>query len=228
MAPVASPSLDDESSYDVFISYAGDDSGWVNGYLLPRLTGAGIKCLTTAGFLAGRPTVREFERAVRSSRKILLIVSPYFLAEGTAELVTILGHSYGLETRTWPVIPLYLRPVSSDRVPILLRAIEGLDATEPADWHEVTNRLCRDFERPIVPAETIPICPYPGMERFDEGQSQYFFGRRERSPRRSASYDKRMASLQSLAPRVVVSLLWCSRGSYPNSRSQESIALRRW
>ena len=177
MASAASSSPVEGSYYDVFISYAEDDSGWVEGFLLPRLTGAGVKCLTAAGFVFGRPSIREFERAVRSSRKVLLIVSPYFLAQGKAELVTILGQSYGLETRTWPVIPLYLRPVFREKIPDLLRALEGLDATDPADWLDVTNRLCRTFDQPILPAETIPPCPYPGMERFDKAQSAYFFGR---------------------------------------------------
>jgi hypothetical protein len=39
------------------------------------------------------------------------------LADGTQEFVRILGTSHGLERSTWPVIPLYLRPVSPERIP---------------------------------------------------------------------------------------------------------------
>jgi WD40 repeat protein len=173
----APPSPDHDEKYDLFVSYAADDTGWVEGFLLKQLQRAGITCHTETAFELGKPRVKAFEDAVRRSHKILLVISPHFLSDGTQEFVRILGISHGMNTGTWPVIPLYLRPVIREKIPETVRALSGLDATSPENWRDVVVRLCQAFALPVTPPETIPPCPYPGMERFDESKSPFFFGR---------------------------------------------------
>ncbi|HUV90710.1 MAG TPA: toll/interleukin-1 receptor domain-containing protein, partial [Anaerolineae bacterium] len=100
-----------EFAYDLFISYAEAERAWVEGYLLDALTQAGVRCHTEAAFALGVPRLLEFERAVQESRRTLLVLSPAYLAEGFMQFTDLLAQSYGLESATWPVIPLILRPV---------------------------------------------------------------------------------------------------------------------
>src|SRR5262245_31710484 len=97
--------------YDVFISYTEADRAWVEGYLHDALTQAGVRCHLEAAFDLGVPRVLEFERAVQQSQRALLVLSPAYLADGFSQFTDLLAQSYGLETNTWPVIPLQLHSV---------------------------------------------------------------------------------------------------------------------
>src|SRR5512139_1673013 len=106
--------------YDVFVSYAEADRAWVEGYLFDALgcggrkdeggEGPPLRCHSELAFTLGAPRLAEFERAIRQSRHVLLIVTPAYLSDNANEFTDLLAQSYGLETATWPVIPLMLRP----------------------------------------------------------------------------------------------------------------------
>jgi len=161
-------------TYDLFISYADAERAWVEGYLLDALTQAGVRCHTEAAFALGVPRLLEFERAVQESRRTLLVLSPAYLAEGFTQFTDLLAQSYGLESATWPVIPLILRPVElSPRLALLT----ALDATDPADWSQAIARLCAELQRAAPGPAPRPACPYPGMVPFGEEDSERFFGR---------------------------------------------------
>ena len=162
------------SLYDVFISYADADRAWVDGFLIDGLERAGVRCHREAAFALGVPRLAEFENAVRSSARILLVLSPAYFATDTASLVDLLAQTYGLETDTWPVIPLRLEPV---KLPTRLAMLTALDATDPDERERVLERLSSLFERPIPAAPARPACPYPGMRPFTLDDGFPFFGR---------------------------------------------------
>ncbi len=166
--------MNEPVSYDLFISYANADRAWVEGYLLDTLTEAGVRCHSEAAFALGAPRLLEFERAIRQSQRTLLILSPAYLADGFNEFINLLAESYGLETATWPVIPLILHPV---KLPLRLTILITLDATVPAAWPEVIRRLCDDIQLSVPGPPPKPPCPYPGMVPFSEAESDRFFGR---------------------------------------------------
>src|SRR5271155_442834 len=112
------------SVYDVFISYADADRAWVDGFLIDGLERAGVRCHREAVFTLGVPRLAEFENAVRSSGRILLVLSPAYFSSDTASFVDLLAQTYGLETTTWPVIPLRLEPV---KLPTRLAMLTALD-----------------------------------------------------------------------------------------------------
>src|SRR5215469_15163230 len=120
-----------EERYALFISYAAADLDWVEGYLLDALTQAGVRCHSEASFALGTPRVLEFERAIQHCDRILLILSGAYLADGWNQFLDLLAQSYGVETDTWPVIPVRLGRVD---LPPRLAQLTGLDATEEADW----------------------------------------------------------------------------------------------
>ena len=161
-------------SYTLFISYADSDQDWVKGYLLDALQAAGVVVHTEAAFTLGAPRLLEFEHAIQHSARTLLVLSPAYLAEHLQQFVDLLAQSYGLETGTWPVIPLLLHPVT---LPPRLAMLQALDATNPDEWPTVVTRLSAALGAPVPESPPLPACPYPGMMPFREGQSALFFGR---------------------------------------------------
>jgi WD40 repeat protein len=160
--------------YDVFISYAEADRAWVEGFLIDSLESAGVRCHREAAFTLGVPRLAEFEKAVRSSARILLVLSPAYFSSETASFVDLLAQTYGLETSTWPVIPLRLAPVD---LPTRLAMLTALDAIDPDEREEVLDKLADLFQRPIRAAPSRPDCPYPGMRAFTLDDEFPFFGR---------------------------------------------------
>jgi len=160
--------------YDLFVSYADADRAWVEGYLLDALDQAGIRIFSQATFELGRPRLLEFERAVRESRRTLLVISPAYLADNFGQFIDLMAGTYGLETATWPIIPLILQPVA---LPVRLAMLQSLDATDADLWPVAVARLCAAAQRSVPQAQPISECPYPGMAPFREDDAARFFGR---------------------------------------------------
>jgi hypothetical protein len=158
----------------VFISFAEADRAWVEGYLLDALERAGVDCYSEAQFALGEPRLRQFEQAVTGSKRTLLVLSPAYFADDWSRVPEILAQSYGFDTSTWPVIPLVLEEVE---LPPSLAMLTRLDATDPATYPQVIDRLYRDLQRPLPPPAAQPACPYPGMSPFREDDSARFYGR---------------------------------------------------
>ncbi len=162
-------------TYDLFISYADADKAWVEGYLLDALIEAGVRCHLESAFALGAPRVLEFERAIKQSRRTLLVISPAYLADDFTQFTDLLAQSYGIETSTWPVIPLILHPVQ--KLPPRLGMLTGLQATKEAERQAAIERLCTELQRPLPAPAAKPRCPYPGMQPFSKANSNQFFGR---------------------------------------------------
>ena len=162
------------SLHDVFISYADADRAWVDGFLIDGLKRAGVRCHREEAFALGVPRLAEFEKAVRSSGRILLVLSPAYFASETSSFVDLLAQAYGLESSTWPVIPLRLEPVE---LPTRLAMLTALDATDPDERERVLEKLSDLFQRPTPAAPARPGCPYPGMRPFTLDDEFPFFGR---------------------------------------------------
>lgn len=170
----APPGIETGVGYDLFVSYAHDDRDWVAGYLLDALDRAGVTYLHEEAFTLGAPRLVEFERAVRTCRRTLLVVTPAYLADGTSAFVDLLAQTFGAESGTWPVIPLVLEPVT---LPPRLRFAVGLDATSEDRWAAAVERLCADLDRAPPGVGAPPPCPYPGMAPFSEEDAARFYGR---------------------------------------------------
>ncbi len=160
--------------YDLFISYSPADREWVEGYLLDALSTANVRVLSELNFALGAPRIVEFERAIKSSKRTLLVLSPAYMAEAALQFVDVIVQNYGLESGTWPVIPLLLKPVE---LPPRLAILVSLDATDPQNWADAIDRLCNTLQAgPPAPAAK-PLCPYPGMRAFREQETSHFYGR---------------------------------------------------
>ncbi|HEU5100987.1 MAG TPA: TIR domain-containing protein [Roseiflexaceae bacterium] len=164
------------ATHDLFISYAEADRAWVNNFLADALEEAGVKIHSEDAFALGVPRLVEFERAIKQSTRTLLILSPAYLADTFGQFVDVLVNSYGMETATWPVIPLTLQEVD---LPPRLSQLVRLDASTPESQQRALEKLCAEMKRPVPGPAPLPACPYPGMVPFDEADSARFFGREQ-------------------------------------------------
>ena len=85
------------------------------------------------------------------------MLSPAYFSNETVGFVDLLAQSFGLETSTWPVIPLVLEPVA---MPTRLAMLTRLDATDPEEREAALAKLCAWFQRPLPepppPALSVP------------------------------------------------------------------------
>ena len=167
--------MSEEWTYDLFVSYAEADREWVEGYLFDSLKKTEVNYSSEENFKLGVFIPNEFERLIEESKHILLILSSAYLADPKNQFVNSLSEYFGLETASWPVIPLYLE--SNLKVPTRLRLRQGLEATTPEQWKKAIKRLCEDLDIAIPTETKIPNCPYQGMSPFTEEDSERFFGR---------------------------------------------------
>jgi WD40 repeat protein len=161
--------------WDLFVSYVDDDRDWVDGFLLPGLQAAGVRYRDESQFVLGQPMDEQFAAAVERSDRVLLVISPAFLADGSAQRLRLLAQQYGQERSTWPVVPLLLHPV--EKLPLSLGMLARLDATDERDWEECLERLLADLRRPLPTADEVPDCPYPGMAPYTRDRAAAFHGR---------------------------------------------------
>ncbi|XP_070188458.1 toll-like receptor 3 [Littorina saxatilis] len=65
--------------YDVYVSYASDDLGWVRQHLLAELENWGLRlCLHDRDFLIGNNIVDDISQSVESSKKVLVVFSRHY------------------------------------------------------------------------------------------------------------------------------------------------------
>jgi WD40 repeat protein len=126
-------------------------------------------------FRLGVPRLIEFESAVKNSERTLLVISPAYLADNFVEFANLLFQSYGVDTNLWPVVGIILHPVQE--LPMRLKMLECLDATDGTKQQKAIQRICENFQKPVPTLVEIPDCPYPGMVPFKQEDSDRFFGR---------------------------------------------------
>lgn len=85
--------------YDLFISYAAEDTAWVEGHLLDALSSSGVIYHIESAFELGVPNLTEFERSIKPSKRTLLVLSPAYVKDETNLFVDLLAQSYALDTR---------------------------------------------------------------------------------------------------------------------------------
>jgi internalin A len=97
----------DSITYDVFISYSSQDRKWVREELLKQLEARGLKaCIDFRDFQRGAPIVKEIERALQTSRKTLLVLTPAYLESRWTELESLILQTIDPANRDLRLIPL--------------------------------------------------------------------------------------------------------------------------
>lgn len=147
----------DAFAYDVFISYSHADAAWVHGELLPRLEGAGLTvCIDFRDFAIGAPTVTEIERAIRTSRRTLLVLTPAYLASQWTEFETLLLQTLDPPNQQRRLIPLLREPCD---LPLRIRFLTYLPMSDPSSASQAWPRLLQALTPTTRPKPSTPTPP---------------------------------------------------------------------
>lgn len=153
--------MDDQSqfAYDVFISYSHADRNWVRGELLKQLEASGLRvCIDYRDFRPGAPSVTEMERAVLTSRKTLLVLTPDYVASVWAEFESLMLQTLDPAARQRRIIPLLKARVE---LPLRIRYLNSADFSDPLDQALAWTRLLNALGALTAAPTSTPPTPTP-------------------------------------------------------------------
>ena len=153
----APPQSGDQFEYDVFISYSSKDKDWVRGDLLHTLEQHGLRaCIDYRDFQPGAPSIKEIERAILTSRKTLLILTPDYLASQWTEFENLLLQTLEPSNQNLRLIPLLKAKCD---LPLRLRMLTYVNFVDPDEWDIAWRQLFTALGGP--PLQTAPAKETP-------------------------------------------------------------------
>ena len=144
-----------EYRYNVFISYSHADQEWVRNELLPRLEQAGLKAIIDyRDFEAGAPLVTEMKRAVKESRKTVVVLTQAYLNSAWTEFERSLAQMLDPGARRRRILPVLLKPCE---IPLDIRHLVYIDMCPPQphriQWQRLLDAIATDVPTdPVVDA----------------------------------------------------------------------------
>jgi hypothetical protein len=128
---------------DLFILHSEADDNWVEYWLIPRLTEAGISTATHEDFRVGRTVALNYEEAVEHSRYVAFVLSPEGLEDRWAAFAASLALHRDPANLTERLLPLRVRPCP--QLPRPLRNLTAADFTDlgasEAELHKLISQL---------------------------------------------------------------------------------------
>ena len=106
-----------EYQFDAFVAHHERDSRWVRTVLLKHFEiENGLKvCIHERDFTIGVPIEENISRAIESSRRVILVVSPYFVTSNWCLLEMRLARQMSLERGRDILIPVILQHIDSQK-----------------------------------------------------------------------------------------------------------------
>ena len=131
------------SEYDVFVSYSNYDKDWVENWLLPKFKKADVRFFVgSQDFELGAPRVTEIERAIRASRRTLLIITPEYLNSTWTQYESLIVQTRDLAASQRKILPIILK---SCALPVGIDSLVSLDFTRPDEQIHAYNRLIQEL-----------------------------------------------------------------------------------
>lgn len=131
--------------YDAYISYVDrePDESWVWETLVPRLEEVHLRIAVSVDVEEpGVARVVGIERGIKQSRRILVVLSPSYLADHLAAFENILGQTIGIQEGTYRLLPVKIAQIDPEQLPLRLSMLNVVDLTH-------LNRATREFDRLI-------------------------------------------------------------------------------
>ena len=125
-------------THNVFISYSLRDQVWAREYLLPALRAAGLTTIDRADFAIGRPELENMERAVDASQHTLVVLTPAWVEDHSANFISLVAQSDDPDARIGRLLPLILEPCEP---PARIRMLTSVDFSDPARRDDELQRL---------------------------------------------------------------------------------------
>lgn len=160
-----------ESAYDVYVSYSRRDDEWVHTILVPRLQAAGLRVFVDyIGLKPGMNWEYAVSQALIRSRNMVLVLTPSSVVSTfiLSEASRFLSASHGTETQR-QLIPLLLKKCS---VPELIARFQWIDFTSESRWSASMSELLRSLGASEAQrGSAIPLRPQTPRtpKRYDTG-----------------------------------------------------------
>ena len=138
--------------YDVFVSFSGDDFGWVSNHVTPLLEEHRLKyCIHNRDFELGRPIVENMAESVYTSRKVLVVWSKHYMSSKFCRGELEMAVQRSLVHDDCSLIVLRLDDVHVDVLPKALRKKTYLDYSSQDGRNAWRARLTKQLVCPGKP-----------------------------------------------------------------------------
>ncbi|MDX2037039.1 MAG: TIR domain-containing protein [Isosphaeraceae bacterium] len=173
--------------YDVFLSHSSRDKPIVERLAVHLRDSENLDpFLDKWNLIPGQPWQEELENALRNSRAVAILVGDEeFGPWHHEEMRTVIAARVNQGRGGFAVIPVLLPGVPPERkagLPSFLQRYTWVDFAKGIDDAESMHRLVCGIKG--IPPEHAPgqveaggVCPYRGLEAFDESSARFFFGR---------------------------------------------------
>jgi hypothetical protein len=142
--------------FDVFISYASKDRGWVRETLLHRLTQAGLRVCIDFEFEIGQDKTINMENAVTRSRYTLIVLTPEWLDSVYTKYEFRMALTNSLHENERTILPVLLK---SCEPPPSVRALTYADMVEPERQDSEIKRLIGRIKGLASSHEFVEVIP---------------------------------------------------------------------
>ncbi|MCA1701997.1 MAG: TIR domain-containing protein [Actinobacteria bacterium] len=169
--------------FDVFISYNRADEAAVVG-IAERLRQERLEpWLDRWSLMPGDSWQEEIVVGLRASKACAVVIGPQGLGDWAREELEV-AQGLAAKDRTFRMFMVLLpgAPELSDPVLAFLRNRTWVDLRSGLDrngFEELVSAITGVPRRQEVVVATADICPYPGLEAFDEEDARFFFGRED-------------------------------------------------
>ncbi len=139
--PASTSAQSDEFAYDVFISYSNTDRNWVRKELLSILEQNGLQvCIDYRDFEVGAASAIEMERALLTSRKTILVLSPSYLESAWANFEAMMLQVLDPANSQRRLIPLLKEKCD---LPLRIKYLTYVNFTDPDDMELSWRKLLK-------------------------------------------------------------------------------------
>lgn len=142
----------DAFRYDVYISFVDrePDAKYVWETLLPALERAGLTVAVSEDVeAAGVARVVGIERAIKQSKRTVLVLSENFLADRWANFRESLAMSMGINEGVYRLLPVKISEMDDSRLPERIQALVTRNLAHPYRAEREFQRLIEDLRGPL-------------------------------------------------------------------------------
>lgn len=136
--------------YDAYISYAQEsaDEQALLTTLLPRFRQQGLRiALAHRSEEPGVAQLAGIENIIQRARRIVILLSPEYLADPIADYTSVLAQSMSVAQRQARLVPVLVRSLPLDTLPWRLRMLSRIDLTDRQwldnEMERLNTALCR-------------------------------------------------------------------------------------
>ncbi|CAN7991437.1 unnamed protein product [Ixodes hexagonus] len=158
--------LDDDKSFDIFLSFSSKDSSWAYEHLIPRVEAHGFTvCTYDRNFKGGFLVQEIIHEAVACSRRTLLLLSENFVQSEWCRWEFRVAHHRALEDNINRLIVVLVDEAASnavdDELKIYMQATNYLRWGEAHFWDKLLYSLPKkDSQRRLIPnSQAYPMAP---------------------------------------------------------------------